>query len=161
MHTGLGPGNTLTVYSGLAWSDDAGKDALRPGKLADFVTGLPGTLAVPATGGPFVTYGDVIDFVPALAPGRGVVALTLEWGTVGDSYLAEADDQCAHDSGAPGAFPGLHQRGVCTEVKRNFVDLFNPDDAAFRGAVLSKGLAFIDRLSDRHPSFGDDDRAGR
>jgi predicted deacylase len=157
LHTGLGPANELSVFSGRAWYDPAKHEGgpLRYEALEAFLKGLPGTTAQTAYSGPFETVGDVIDFVPGLAVPGKIVALTLEWGTVGESTADQLTTNARMLLEHRAHFRGCDSATTCLEVKRNFVALFNPEDAAFRAAVHAQAAALIERLTDRRPDFLD------
>ena len=167
LHTGLGPTNHLTIFSGRAWLDPAGSNGAGQGPLSftqlDAFVRTLGTAdisAVTATGDAFPTYGDVIDYVPGLAPKGTVIALTLEWGTAGDLTRAELETNLRMQLEHQAHFHGCGSPETCTEVRQNFVDLFNPqadpgERAAFRRAVLDQAWIFIDALTRAAPAFTD------
>ena len=157
LHTGLGPAGKLSVFSGRDWKEDKnpGGKPLSYYELARFVDTVkePTIIATSARGSAFETFGDVIDFVPKLAPDGAVVAMTLEWGTLGDSVTAELASNNRMMLEHRAHFRGCRTGEVCQEVKRNFVDLFDPSDARFRRQVPIQAWAFIDALTRTTPDF--------
>ena len=145
LHTGLGPANTLTIYSGQGWP------AARRAALAAFARGWEGAgIRVQAPEeSEYQTIGDVIDYVPRLVDDDRVVAVTMEWGTIGDSipdYLAtNARMILEHQA----RFRGCVSAETCAAVERNLAELFNPPAPAFRASVLSQADAVLGRLAER------------
>jgi hypothetical protein len=113
----------------------------------------PSIIPTAARGSAFETYGEVIDFAPKLAPDGAVVAMTLEWGTLGDSSYAEIDSNTRMMLEHRAHFRGCRDAQVCQEVKRNFVEMFDPADAQFRRQVPVQAWTFIDSLTKLTPDF--------
>ena len=113
----------------------------------------PTIIATSARGSAYETFGDVIDFVPKLAPDGGVVAMTLEWGTLGDSLTAELVSNTRMMLEHRAHFRGCGDAEVWQAVKRNFMDLFNPADAKFGRQVPIQAWTFIDALTRMTPDF--------
>jgi Protein of unknown function (DUF2817) len=145
LHTGLGPANTLTIYSGSGpeWTP-ARKEA-----LAAFARGWEDArIRVAAPGeSEFQTVGDVIDFVPSLARDSHITAVTLEWGTIGDTVPAYLATNARMILEHRARFHGCASPTTCEEVQRNFAELFNPKTDAFRASVLTQADAVLSRLA--------------
>ncbi|HYZ33072.1 MAG TPA: M14 family metallopeptidase, partial [Crenalkalicoccus sp.] len=143
LHTGLGPANTLTIYSGQAWPE------ARIAAVRRFVEPLQDRgirFQAPAESS-FQTQGDVIDFVPSLALGIMVTAVTLEWGTVGEDPIAELATNARMILENQKAFHGCADAATCVAVTDNFMELFRPDTDAFRTAVISQADAVLERFA--------------
>jgi Protein of unknown function (DUF2817) len=142
LHTGLGPADTLTVFSGNGWP---------PARVAAFrafveETGDPGIRMQAPTESSYQSSGDVIDFVPGLRPAAPVTAVTLEWGTLGEGTIASLVSNTRMILEHQAHFHGCTTASVCEEVHRNFVDMFNPDDATFRTSLIRETDAFLSHL---------------
>lgn len=154
LHTGLGAPDTLTVYSGAGWPDprvQAMRGAVQEAAdawAADPRRGAadPGIRFQTPCDSSFTTSGDVIDFVPTLASEDRVTAVTLEWGTVGETDLAELETNARMVLEQQAWFNGCERASTCAEVKADFSALFNPARAAFQQAVLGQADVFLTRL---------------
>jgi hypothetical protein len=158
LHTGLGPAGKLAVFSGRDWKEDRNPDGkpLSYDELKRFVDKEvkdPTIIATAARGSEYETFGDVIDFVPKLAPDGAVVAMTLEWGTLGDSPTAKLVSNTRMMLEHRAHFRGCRDAEVCQAVKRNFMDLFDPADAQFRQQVPIQAWTFINALTRMTPDF--------
>jgi len=142
LHTGLGPANTLTVFSGDGWPP------ARVAALRAFVadTGDSGIRVQAPTESSYQSSGDVIDFVPGLRPTAPVTAVTLEWGTLGEGTVASLASNTRMILEHQAHFHGCASPAVCQEVHRNFVDMFDPDDATFRASLIREADAFLSHL---------------
>jgi hypothetical protein len=147
LHTGLGPANTLTVFSGDGWPP------ARIAALRGFVAGIgdPGIRVQSPDESSYQSSGDVIDFVPTLRPAATVTAVTLEWGTLGEGTLASLASNTRMILEHQAHFHGCVSPAVCDEVHRDFVDMFNPDDATFRASLLREADAFLEHLETTPP----------
>lgn len=145
LHTGLGPENTLTLYSGTGpeWTQ------ARQEALAHFARGWEDLrIRVQAAGdSEFQTRGDIIDFVPRLVPDDRVTAVTMEWGTIGDTIPAYLATNARMILEHRARFNGCATPSTCAEVDRNFAALFNPPSEAFRTSVLVQADAVLARLA--------------
>lgn len=145
LHTGLGPANTLTIYSGTGreWTP------ARRAALAGFARGWEDArIRVQApTQSEFQTVGDVIDFVPRLMPDDRVSALTMEWGTIGDTVPAYLSTNARMVLEHRARFHGCSSSSVCAEVERNLADLFSPPNPAFQASVIVQADAVLRRLA--------------
>ena len=88
----------------------------------------------------------MIDFLPTLSDQDRVTAVTLEWGTVGESAPAELETNARMVLEQQAWFNGCERAATCAEVKADFAALFNPDRAAFRSAVLGQADVFLTLL---------------
>ena len=117
------------------------------------LTGAKGIRTQDPTESSFETWGDVIDFVPTLAPPGRVIALTLEWGTIGESMIDDLATNARMILENQAHFHGCAEPVTCVQIRRNFADLFNPPDPAFRAAVLDQSNRFLDSLTEKAPRF--------
>lgn len=142
LHTGLGAANVLSVYSGNAWP------ATRLAAMRDFVGGIshPGIRFQAPVESSYQTSGDVIDFVPTLVPDGRATAVTLEWGTLGESLSASIASNNRMVLEHQAHFHGCSTQAACAAVRQAFADLFNPPDAAFRRAVIGQADAYLRRI---------------
>jgi hypothetical protein len=152
LHTGLGPANTLTVFSGEGWPP------ARVAALRAFVAGIgdPGIRMQAPSESSYQSSGDVIDFVPTLRPAAPVIAVTLEWGTLGEGTIASLVSNTRMILEHQAHFHGCATPTVCEEVQRDFVDMFNPDDATFRASVIREADMFLSHLETVPPGAAAD-----
>lgn len=95
----------------------------------------------------YPTEGDVIDFVPNLAPDpHKVLALTMEFGTSRTGALAQLRDATRIILENQAYFNGCSQPVVCDAVRQDFSDLFNPRDPFWREGVLRQAEVVITRI---------------
>ena len=142
LHTGLGPANTLSVFSGEGWAP------ARIAALRSFVAGIgePGIRMQAPSESSYQTSGDVIDFAPTLRPAAPVTAVTLEWGTLGEGRIPSLVSNTRMILEHQAHFHGCTTQAVCDEVHRDFVDMFNPDDATFRASLIREADVFLSHL---------------
>ncbi len=147
LHTGLGAANTLTVYSGLDWPQS------HTAAMRRFVRALsrPHIRMETPSQSAYQTMGDVIDFVPTLVPGNRVTAVTLEWGTIGESTVDELATNARMILENQAHFHGCASEAICDAVRRNFLALFNPADAQFQTSVIEQADAFLTGLETLQP----------
>lgn len=148
LHTGLGAANVLSVYSGNTWP------APRLAAMRDFVGGIghPGIRFQAPVESSYQTTGDVIDFVPTLVPDGRTTAVTLEWGTLGESLSASIASNNRMVLEHQAHFQGCTTEAACAAIRRSFAELFNPPDDAFRRAVIGQADAYLTRIeANGHP----------
>lgn len=148
VHTGLGEAGVLAVLRGL-----------RPppallGELEAMLRGYEREGIVVRSGedpGFYPTTGDVIDFVPALSPEPdAVLAVTLEYGTLGDDALSRLRSAARLILENQAHFHGCTRREVCEAVARGFRELFNPSSPEWRLGVVRKAERVLDALVERY-----------
>lgn len=134
VHTGLGPDGVLSIIEG-----KEPPRVLRD-RFVDLVREVLDDRIVMRTGyspGFFPTSGDVIDFVPSLSrtPDR-VLALTLEYGTLGDDTSAQIDSVGRIIMENRAQLHGCETIEACVHVRERFRDMFNPDRSGWRTQVI-------------------------
>lgn len=146
-HTGLGKPGVLSLIKGINPPSDL---------MADFEQaigvhyvqggGLGGQQDIgvvihePSDPGYFETKGDVIDFLPTLSDTPKVLALTMEFGTLGLDTMSQLqsanrmimENQTHNASGKCGS------EAVCKAVLSDFATLFNPTDEDWRSKVIAE-----------------------
>jgi predicted deacylase len=144
LHTGLGPSGALSVIAGMNWMDG------QSSAVADWIAGArrPDIIFTPSTKSAFQTSGDVIDFVPGLGPKGRVIAVTLEYGTVGNTIAADIRTNSRMILENQAHWHGCQYEATCKVVKDRFVDLFNPADPGWQQGVLEKGAWVLNSLVD-------------
>jgi hypothetical protein len=141
VHTGLGKAGALHIIVGA-------HPAARPrDRLASVIQNLRGagiTLTSAADPGFYRTSGDVIDFVPSLAadPDR-VLAVTLEFGTVGTGIVADLTTASRLILENQARLHGCVSASVCATVNAAFREQFNPHDPWWRASVLREADALL------------------
>src|SRR5262249_39780008 len=122
-HTGLGDAGVLAIIRGLAPRSDLMREVevLFAGRERDGVGIRSGT-----DSGYFQTLGDVIDFVPGLAPERPVLAVTMEFGTLGTDTLSQLRSAARIILENQAHFHGCTTPAICATVAQNFREMFNP-----------------------------------
>jgi hypothetical protein len=136
LHTGLGDDGVLSIIKGihpseLLWPDF---EAMLGGYDRQGVVIRSGQ-----DPGYFPTAGDVIDFVPALAPKPDrVLAVTMEYGTLGTDPLSELRSASRLILENQAHFHGCTGPGVCDTAEENFRQLFNPSSVSWRLKVLDR-----------------------
>jgi predicted deacylase len=131
-HTGLGEAGTLAVIKGQKPSPALMQE------LSSMLAGQSG-IEIRSADSPgfFATYGDVIDYVPLLAPDPDrVLAVTMEYGTLGTDTLSQLKSAQRLILENQAWFHGCSSPAVSAAVKRNFADLFNPTDPEWRRKVI-------------------------
>ena len=88
----------------------------------------------------FPTAGDVIDFVPLLAPDPGkVLAVTMEYGTMGTGTLPQLRSAMRIILENQAHIHGCSEPPVSVDVERNFRELFNPSDTSWAPGYAGSG----------------------
>jgi len=144
-HTGLGDAGVLAVIKGR-------KPA--PGLMDEFAGMLQGQSGIEIksaeSSGFFATYGDVIDYVPLLAPDpEKVLAVTMEYGTMGTDTLSQLKSAQRLILENQAWFHGASSPSVLAAVKRNFADLFNPADMEWRRKVIDAARRVFVQLAEK------------
>ena len=131
-HTGLGDAGALAVIQGRK------PPSALMGELSGILAGQPGIVFRSGDSpGFFDTFGDVIDFVPMLAPDpERVLAVTMEYGTLGSDTLSLLRSAQRLILENQAHFHGCASPSVYAAVRRNFVELFNPSDRLWRRKVI-------------------------
>jgi predicted deacylase len=144
-HTGLGDSGELAVIQG-----QKPPPALM-GELVGMLAGQAGiTFRSADSPGFYATFGDVIDFVPQLAPDpERVLAVTMEYGTLGSDTLSQLKSAQRLILENQAFFHGCATPSVLAAVRRNFSELFNPSDGAWRRKVIEIAARVFTRLAER------------
>jgi hypothetical protein len=134
-HTGLGNDGELAVIRGIAppKAPLAALWALLGGRAKQGIV-----LRGPDDPGFFPTVGDVIDFVPSLASGNRVLAVTMEYGTLGIDPLSQLDSAGRLILQNQANTFGCVRAADCARISAEFAGLFNPTDTAWRVRVLDE-----------------------
>lgn len=144
IHTGLGEGGALHILTGQQPPPEMLLDARR------MFAGLENkgiTFGSTGEAGFYPTEGDVIDFVPHLAPDpHKVLALTVEFGTGGGGALAQLRDATRLILENQAYFNGCSRPTVCDAVRQDSSDLFNPRDPLWREGVLRQADMILSRI---------------
>jgi hypothetical protein len=151
-HTGLGDSGVLAVIKGMTPPEDLmakleaslkiphedeckTPDQNKPVQLMLTTSNCPGF---------FPTYGDVIDFMPTLGGEGKVLAVTMEYGTLGRDPSAQINSAAMmilenqkYANQKNGTKPCSDEQ-VCKIIDRKFSDLFNPPDKIWRTQVLQE-----------------------
>jgi hypothetical protein len=161
-HTGLGDSGVLSVIKGIAPPDDLmaeleavlripEKDAC---KAPDQSVPIRLMLSTQDCPGFFPTYGDVIDFMPTLGDGHKVLAVTMEYGTLGLNSRAQITSAAAmilenqkYFNVKNGVRPCSDDQ-VCAQIAQDFTQLFNPSDKIWRTQVLQEAEFVFNQLLD-------------
>jgi hypothetical protein len=94
--------------------------------------------------------GDVIDFVPLLAPDPDrVLAVTMEYGTLGTDTLSQLRSAQRMILENRAHFHGCATPSVYAAVRRNFAELFNPSDGVWRRQVIGIAARIFSLLAAR------------
>jgi predicted deacylase len=149
IHTGLGEKGVLNIIP----SENSNTESLKG--LVDRFSRLKSegvkTVDLAADKKFYGPNGDVIDFVPQLAPKTAcTIALTMEYGTLGSNLLNELDTVSRLVLENQAHFNGCLSDSICAQVKRAFAELFNPSDEGWRNAVLSRADRVFEAFADRH-----------
>ena len=135
-HTGLGEDGVLAIIRGINPSVPLLAEAktLLGARERDGIEFRSGQ-----DPGFFPTAGDVIDFVPLLAPDPGkVLAVTMEYGTMGTGGLPQLRSAMRIILQNQAHFHGCSKPPVCAGVERNFRELFTQSDTAWRLQVMQE-----------------------
>jgi predicted deacylase len=142
-HTGLGKAGILAVIKG---KNPSPALMAEMSALLDQQDGIE--ISSAETPGFFATSGDVIDFVPSLAPNpRQVLAVTMEYGTLGSDMLSQLKSAQRLILENQNFFHGSASPSVEAAVKRNFAELFNPSDPGWRRKVMDRANRVFSQLA--------------
>jgi len=150
-HTGLGDNAVLSIIKG--------KHPAQP-LFTQFIASLnaPDNCTVTtdqgiAIRGPdcpdnFATDGDVIDFIPLLAPETPVLAVTAEYGTLGTDSWHQLDSvsRMILENQAHGGEDRCANPETCAAVRNDFRELFNPSDPAWQSQVMREAAFVFSRI---------------
>ena len=151
LHTGLGDQRTLQLMPGnfpnsdsvnnakALFSFDAKTDAIV------FVTG--------ADSGFYETHGDIDDLTPVLPgvpQGSHMIALTLEYGTVGNGIVPKLETVNRLILENQGFHFGYASERVRQHVDASFSELFNPTDANWRAQALTKAEKILEAIETKY-----------
>ncbi len=133
-HTGLGQAGELAVIRGIR---------PEPTLLEEMSGRLQGQAGIvfsgPDSPGNFPTTGDVIDFVPAMAPDpTKALAVTLEYGTLGGDTLSLLRSAAIMIRENQMHHAGCADPEDCRATRDAFRQLFNPGDGVWRSQVLAR-----------------------
>jgi hypothetical protein len=148
VHTGLGQAYQLHVMPG----DAAGvadeslvKQLLHLEEDSDIYAYTPNS-----TPGFYSTHGDANNVMAELRrPDQRVLALTLEYGTIGESAVSKLQTLNRMILENEDFHYGHSTEAVGRKVKSQFAELFFPNDAKWRRNVLSRSRQLFDRLLKR------------
>ncbi len=135
-HTGLGDDGVLAIILGIK---PAGQQLTALKKMFGDQEKNGIVIKTADSPGFFPTSGDVIDFVPTLAPDPDrVLAVTMEYGTLGTDPMSELKSATRMILENQAHFNGCLNPEVGQQVVEDFRELFNPSDAGWRGSVLRR-----------------------
>jgi len=147
IHTGLGEYGVLHMMNGLKPEPAFLKD------VKSFFAPVPkDTVQFTDSNDPndqnfYSVLGDVIDFVPELAPDpRKVLGLTLEFGTMGIDPLSQMRSISRVILENRAYFFGCATDSVRQEMAQDFRALFNPPDSRWRAKVIDAADIVLTRL---------------
>lgn len=160
-HTGLGDDGVLAVIKGVSTS----KPLMREFACAIGVDESP-PAGQPARTGPtggiviksgsdegfFPTVGDVIDFVPELAPKDkpdSILAVTMEYGTKGGGMVAQIATAAEMILENQKYHHRCTNAAACDSIDKQFRALFNPTDDVWRAAVIAESEQVFDGIATR------------
>jgi len=136
LHTGLGHRNRLHLLTGINVEQCVHKPTFerlfQPEKevaLYEFNSG--------DEKGFYQTIGDINTMVAEAAPLKKVVALTLEFGTLGNNVFAKADSLSRLWLENQGHFNGYASQSERQKIRQRFKELFNPQERAWQLNALS------------------------
>ena len=147
IHTGLGAQNTLHMITGQNLAP-----ATRQ-KLEDIFSFAKEQSIVFTSGsdsGFYVTHGDLIDFIPTIiSPRTHVMAITAEFGTLGNSILNKLSTANRLTLENQGYHFGYESESVKQQVQKDFCELFNPSSIEWKTQVLQKADAVIKSVTQK------------
>lgn len=145
-HTGLGEADVLHLMTAKRSSPTL-VEAFRP-TFANLADQKIRTTVSSTDAGFFATTGGVEEFPPGIAPaGAEVLSMTAEFGTMGTSIPAQLRSAHRIIIENQAWFNGCMDQQTCAQVRRDFVDLFNPRDAKWRAGVLRQADAFLSAIT--------------
>jgi predicted deacylase len=97
----------------------------------------------------YQTIGDINTMVAELAPEKRVVALTFEFGTLGNGLLSKADSLSRLWLENQGAHYGFATKAHERSIRQKFKDLFEPQDPAWQQNALRITRDIFTRLVQR------------
>ena len=154
LHTGLGDAGVLSVIEGISpprdlldsFSRQIGLDG-EACKSKTFENAGEIMLSTSACDGFFPTFGDVIDFVPNLRPSGRVLAVTMEYGTLGGGTWAQIDSAATMIlENQKYVFGKCASAQVCKQIEDDFTELFNPSSPSWRTKILNEADFVFSRL---------------
>jgi len=150
MHTGYGPRYQMSLVN----------SALEMRDSSWFVRQLQYPLVVKANSQEFYSIqGDMIDFIYSLVdqeyPDKGLYATSFEFGTFGSSLLASYRSMRATVLENQLHWHGASSPGVKAWVRREFEELFFPEEEKWRAKAISDARQAINGILRAEGFFGD------
>jgi len=136
-HTGLGEKETLHIMKGERIKEESLKQAQEIFKFNASADGIVFTSGQDK--GFYPTTGDLIDFIPQIAPAEtNVMALVFEFGTVGKSLLTNMKSAALVIMENQAGQYQCVDPNYCKELRANFLEHFNPSSEEWRSQFLDK-----------------------
>lgn len=136
-HTGLGEKETLHIMKGEKIKEESLKQAQNILSFDPQKDGIVFTSGQEK--GFYPTTGDLIDFIPQIAPGEAnVMALVFEFGTVGKSLLTNMKSAALVIMENQAGQYQCVDPNYCIKLRENFLEHFNPSSEEWRSQFLDK-----------------------
>lgn len=148
VHTGLGEKGALSILPSEYSDAESLKEMIAT--LSTLENQGVKTIDISADEKFYSPNGDIIDLIPQIARKSCVVALTLEYGTLGNNLMSELETVSHIVLENQAHFHGCASDSICTEVNRAFIELFNPNERGWRNAVLKRADRVFAALARRH-----------
>jgi hypothetical protein len=144
LHTGLGKEETLHLITGRFFNEENKKF------LQELYTPTEGTeLSNEDAEGFYRVYGDFADFTQQISDslkGKKFVAVTMEYGTIGNGLSAKLSSVNRMILENQGHHFGYATKNQEEKVKRRFMELYYPDSQSWKDQVIEKARDFFDQI---------------